>query len=391
MIRKDFDAITTGDIQGLLENQVREDRMVEYKSLLPGSTDGEKAEFLADASSFANASGGDLLFGVSATDGIPVRVDGVDGNPDAEVLRLENLLRDCLEPRVTGIRIRPVGQFSKGPVLVIRIPRSWQPPHRVTFKGQSKFFSRNNAGKYPMDMQEIRAAFALSSSLPEKVRAFRDQRLIIIGSGETPVHVNAEVLMVLHILPLAAFGTGVVDLGAAARSQVTRLCPPSGAGFNHRFNLDGLVTFDGNFGKDQFSTSYCQLFRGGQIEAVHTWFTGREGENTWIASTAYEEDTIRAATSYLSALQTLGVPLPLVLLMTMCGVKGCRMSVDRRHIFREETPIDRDRLLLPEVICEDYGADVPRLLQPIFDAVWNACGYERSFNYDKDGNWRPPQ
>jgi hypothetical protein len=26
-------------------------------------------------------------------------------------------------------------------------------------------------------------------------------------------------------------------------------------------------------------------------------------------------------------------------------------------------------------------------LRPLFDAVWNAAGWERSFNYDEKGKW----
>ena len=41
-----------------------EGRTLDYKRTLPGSTDEEKREFLADVSSFANAAGGDIVYGI---------------------------------------------------------------------------------------------------------------------------------------------------------------------------------------------------------------------------------------------------------------------------------------------------------------------------------------
>lgn len=55
--------------------------------------------------------------------------------------------------------------------------------------------------------------------------------------------------------------------------------------------------------------------------------------------------------------------------------------------FGEKATIDRDILNLPEIIIEKQDLDVERLLHPIFNMIWNACGYEKSLNYD-DNNKR---
>ena len=46
-------------LDSLVRDGVEERRRLEYKRALPGGTDDEKKEFLADTSSFANAAGGD--------------------------------------------------------------------------------------------------------------------------------------------------------------------------------------------------------------------------------------------------------------------------------------------------------------------------------------------
>ena len=64
MISKSFDQIEKSDISALIANDVRENRMLDYKEKLPGSSDSEKTELLADVSSFANAAGGYILYGI---------------------------------------------------------------------------------------------------------------------------------------------------------------------------------------------------------------------------------------------------------------------------------------------------------------------------------------
>ncbi len=69
-INKPLEAIEESDLQNLVVERVREIKTIEYKQSLPGNSDGEKKEFLYDVSSFANAAGGDLIYGIKAEDGV---------------------------------------------------------------------------------------------------------------------------------------------------------------------------------------------------------------------------------------------------------------------------------------------------------------------------------
>ena len=170
---KPLESIEKSGLQSLVENQVPEGKTIEYKQALPGNSDSDKREFLADVSSFANAAGGDLIYGVKEKSGIPVKVSGLQSiDSDAEILRLQNMIRDGIEPRIPGVSIRSVPLEKSGSAIVIRVPRSWASPHMVTFKGLSRFYSRTSAGKYPLDVHELRAAFALSETTAERIRNF---------------------------------------------------------------------------------------------------------------------------------------------------------------------------------------------------------------------------
>lgn len=77
MIPKLLNDIVEDDLLALISNGVAEGRTIDYKRELPGSSDSAKKEFLADASSFANTIGGDLVFGMDEDQGLPTRLSGL--------------------------------------------------------------------------------------------------------------------------------------------------------------------------------------------------------------------------------------------------------------------------------------------------------------------------
>ena len=100
-------AVDKAAIDALVTNGVSESRTLEYKEIISASTDADKREFLADVSSFANASSGDIVFGIikygdanNKPTGVPASADGLGGVTDPEILRLETIIRDGIEPRM---------------------------------------------------------------------------------------------------------------------------------------------------------------------------------------------------------------------------------------------------------------------------------------------------
>jgi len=66
------------------------------------------------------------------------------------------------------------------------------------------------------------------------------------------------------------------------------------------------------------------------------------------------------------------------------------MGIDTwRYIIDEVHTIDRDILLLPEIIIESYEVSAEKVLRPLFDSIWNACGFPRDLYYNDNGEWAP--
>lgn len=421
MLHKRLEDILKSDVDSLIADETRESRRLDYKLTLPGSTDEEKKEFLADVASFANAGGGFIVYGIeekrdanNKPTGIPQTAPGLGGaaNLDAEILRLENILRTGIDPRIPVVQFKEINGFPSGSVLVLRVGESWSAPHMVTFKGTSRFYSRNSAGKYQLDVREIRAAFLLSESVPERIRRFRDERLAKIVADETPVAltrivadeqnspmiVPAESKLVIHILP---FG----DIDAGARNIITPdhlrqyisppLTLPVGAvrELSSRFNFVGLLVHDRVIeiaNTPIVCRSYAQMFRNGAIEAVEML----DHPLGKFVSEEFEPRLISVFKNYLYQLKELNVEPPLIVMISLVGVKDYRLWLHDDHLPPElrrlgkNQPFDKDTLLLPDLIVEDLETiTAENLLRPAFDALWQAGGWARCLRYNDAGEW----
>jgi len=256
----------------------------------------------------------------------------------------------------------------------------------VTFKNYSKFYSRNSAGKYQLDVNEIRSAFLLSESAAEHIRNFRLERLGMIVANQTPVPMEERAKLVLHIIPISAFNI---------RSQFDVINISSGGlrplhihgGWQQRINLDGHLTFE-QADNPYFANTYLQIFRNGIIEAVETHYMSITLKGKPFIDKTYEPDLLESIKSLVKAQENIGVQAPLFIMLSFLGVKGYVMGFERGFGLSSGNSIDRDALLLPEVIIEDYNANLFPIMKPVFDNIWNACGYEKTLNYDDMGNWK---
>jgi hypothetical protein len=383
MLNKRFDLIEKTDIDELISNEEPESRNLDYKQELPGGKDEDKKEFLADVSSFANAAGGHILYGISEKrdegkpTGIPEIADGLSINADTEIKRLESLIRDGIDPRLTGCHIREITGFPKGPVILVHIPKSWMPPHMVTIKGSSRFFSRTSKGKYPLDIMEIRSAVMLSESLADKVRQFRDSRLAKIIAEETPVQLFPYGKIIMHVFPISALDlTMQIDVKSI---DIGQLQPLGEGGWNNRFNFDGLLTYRCNRDSSDCD-AYLQLFRNGAIETVDSHMLGDVEKWGKTIPTTFEKRLISSLKNYLKFEQRLGFEPPIFVMISFTGVKD--YAFHGGH-----TKIDRDSLILPDILVEDYNLEPSLLLRPAFDTVWQSTGRDGSPNYE-GGNWK---
>lgn len=393
MIPKTLADIAADDLNKLVLDGEPEGRRLEFKRELPGDSESDKNEFCADVSAFANAGGGDLIFGITENNGIAAAAEGMlRPDPDADILRLEGILNTRLDPRISGVRIRAIPGLPKGHAILIRIPKSWDAPHMV--KTNSRFFVRNNASKYPMDVRQIRDAFEGSAAVTQKIERFVHARLGRIVADETPVHLNIPSRFILHFLPLASFEPGFVINLEQVKSKADRL--RGGDQLYDRFNFDGRLHY-GPERDARSCTGYTQIFRNGSIESLDTrWFREYDaggGKRPWLIAEQAQSLAIGATSTYLDVLPGLGVEPPYYVVMSLVGFRGYGIY-DQRTVVGPRggsgiVPCEHEQLLLPEVLFDASSLDPKGLFRPAFDALWQASGYERCLNYDEAGIYKP--
>lgn len=384
--RADFESISEDDLAQLVTAQVPEGLRIEYKRDAYGSTDRDKREFLKDISALANSHGGHLVVGMEENEGVPTKLVGLGSlNADAELVRMAQIAQGGLEPRIAGLRMRAVPLAAGGFALVLRVPRSWNPPHRVVAQGSNRFYVRHSAGVHEPSVEELRVLFSESSSALERARQFRANRLQAIRSGEGIRPLVNEGRLILHIVPVASFsGASSLDVEEAHAHYMT-FRPMAADGMTPRFNYHGFVNERGG---DE-NHGYTQIFRSGPLEATKARIVRERDGRIFIPGLALERYFFEVFSPYLNGLRDLGVPPPLVIMVTLEGVGGVNYVVKRNLWGDDEPPLPQDTLLLPECVLEDYGTDAEHhmAVKPAFDALWNAIGYSQSQFFREDGLW----
>lgn len=392
---------TAEDILSLKENGVPESKYLEYKRDLPGNSDSEKSEFLADVSAFANTQGGVIIYGVEETKDENGKNTGTIGeivginkdNIDPEIQRLENILRDSLQPKLYSPIFKKIEVNGKI-ILIIRIYRSLFAPHMVSFKGASKFYIRGNSRKDQMDINELRQAFLQTEEWEKAADNFRRERIMKARSGEIIPNLDiSKPSYFLHILPLGTRDT-MIDI-KELKNYLCKILDSKildySSNFDFRFNLEGY--YIQSKGSNNY---YKQYFRNGGIEIYNPIPTPCKNV---LEGSRFENNVIEEIKEYFSLVRKLEVEPPFAIFLTCLGIKEFSISSDQfptkvicRYDFDKkiQQKFDRDDILFRNIIFKSFDKDIDKeidkLIQPIFDIFWQSAGWDGNPFYNEDGS-----
>ncbi len=372
MIDKNLIDITINDIFDLVKNEVYESNSLDYKRELHIDTPAEKRELLSDISSFANTIGWDIIYGITEEDGKPIQISWIDGNIDNLKLSIEHIVQNWLEPKVK-IDVHTIKTIEDKYILIIRILQSLNKPHRVIYDNHDKFYGRSSSWKYRMDTSDLRRSFLFSNSLSERIYNFKRNRIMDIASNIwTPVPCLNDAKMILHIIPLTSFSE---KISISVFDENFNTSPMQSSWRNQKYNLDWKVFYSP---WDQ-TNSYVQIYRTWIIEAVMCYTNSDQFKV--LGYSFYEETIINYLNQYLTILNSFWITAPFYVFLSFTWIKWFTITERERwfnHIYTTEI------LEVPEMAIEHLNNDLNKLLKPMFDMVWNAFGYTRSFNYNKE-------
>jgi hypothetical protein len=362
-----LESIDEAALSGLVANAVAERRDLEFKRDLPGGRDEEVKEFLADVTSLANAQGGDLLFGIEDSAGVASEVPGIaTADSDADILRLENILRDGVEPRLIGVRTHWVPLVSGTGVIVLRVPPSFAAPHRIRFRNNGRFFNRNSRGKYEMDVHELRSAFNQAEGLPQRFRQQHDEAVAGAKGLDMPFQLIGNPTAVASYMPTGLFR----ELRELPIDQDNAVLPVRPSNVNWTHTLEGLLvsTTPNDAG---LVRSYAHTHRNGRVDLA--WTIGgtnqrASGEWKFCWPDTFEQGLLGQARSVQAKFRKLGIDEPWVVLVTIFGIRDYRLQISDHY---SSDPAWRDSATLPQLVAEHLNE---ASLMPLFRSFWRLFG-----------------
>jgi hypothetical protein len=378
-------------LRSLVESEIAEGQVIEFKRMIDVGDPKAKKNLSAEVASFANASGGDIVFGMDEREGSANKLIPLpEFDADKTELQLRQIFNSNIEPPVPGLIFCPVKIRPAEFALVLRIPRSWSRPN-VLLGDPPQFLVRDGNRRRAFTLRELREAFGLSASIAERMKQFRADRLSSLLSDNAPVQLWKRTLLVMHVMPQNAFDTPQsIDLSFVMKNNVL-IWPMHDTGFSKKLNFDGVISyFPGDHLPVQTKAvrSYVQVFRDGCVEAVTTEIFHDDVEQLpKVIFHSYEESVEKALHNYLTLLQELGIEPPIFVSLAFIRAQDYSLALrDQFGLEKSSSPIGRDVLIIPETPIYEYSSTYYDVLKGSFDRVWQTCGQLGSVNY-KDGKW----
>lgn len=144
---------TKAKLIALHTSNTKESLHLEYKAsgAIDKQNDAKKVEMARDVSAFANADGGQIVYGMTEKDHEPAGLDqGVDAKAYPEIW-FEQVLQQHITPTISGLRIRHVPLTKQLVAVVIDVPATKGDPHQVS---DGRYYRRHNFNKLIMEHYE---------------------------------------------------------------------------------------------------------------------------------------------------------------------------------------------------------------------------------------------
>jgi hypothetical protein len=382
-------------------NEIPESANLDYKETLPGHDRRERNEFYKDLSSFANAGGGVILYGIRERAGMAAALIGIQGtSADEAEQRIGQMVRSGLDPVLTGCLLRaiPVPGMHQGFVLALGIPASLTAPHAVVWNNPLPFWRRMGTSKGPLSCGEVRQMFLEREGWERQTEEFRHFRVryhtdTISGIPSSGLAADQPALL-LHVLPLGRLARWI-DL-RPVRDKLELLFPLGNWPLRERYTFDGIL----RQGHTESPLRRGSLwFRFGGLEVAFATFGSHRPDaqppGFQIARlTVYAAEYTHRALTAMDDL--LGLPPPYAIYVNVLNTW--------RHVFEftgelqlqfphqlAQTPITEQHLLPPAAIFDQRPGSIEETvagLRMIFDALWQAGGLPRCWLVDETGHWR---
>lgn len=209
----------------------------------------------------------------------------------------------------------------------------------------------------------------------DKINQFTKDRLIKIKDGKIPIHFARFGKACLHIVPSDAFTIGN-PLDIQKIFDNTFILNING--FIPQYNDNGVMLFKKN--QEGVCISYCQIFRNSILEIVYSLHQHQHANDKQIPY-KYEHKLTALLHEKLTFLKKIGVKPHIFISLALVDVSGYKITYpERLNKIYDDRAITEEILLTTTTLIESYTVQAMDILNPMFDIVWQVCGYPKSLS-----------
>jgi len=162
---------------------------------------------------------------------------------------------------------------------------------------------------------------------------------------------------------------------------------------NSKISFDGLLVGSNRDGLQTPQRAYVYVLPSGTVEAVVCRLARGHRQNA-LQLPELQAIIIKYARVYVTSLYTLGIHLPMAVMVSLVGVKGMRLLQDFiRHLAEDEpySPLNDDHFCFGEAIFETMPKDdnecAKVLRNPILARLANTADLPSPPYFDADGTY----
>ncbi len=137
-------------IQSLIDNEIKESLILDYKRELDTNND----EIAKDISAFANTGGGRIIYGIKEINNLPTSINMISSKGVRE--RIENVILTNIQPKLKEYDLYSI-ENPENPsqaIFVVDIPESPDAPHMA----KNRYYIRRKFKSEPMEDLEVKNA-----------------------------------------------------------------------------------------------------------------------------------------------------------------------------------------------------------------------------------------
>lgn len=242
-----------------------------------------------------------------------------------------------------------------------------------------------------MDVNELRLSFNSGLDLEKRIDDFKMSRYYEILSNKYNKLINDSPIFVIHYIPLSALNdTNHLSINEIKQAMNKANSMALGYGYSKRITLDGIAM---DYKEDKRS-SFALYKNNGVIEKATTNFFKKE----YTVTSIYPNPVIDMINGYQILTKVIsdfnevkeyyisvGINAPVIITCSILNAQG--FTIPTRDWYEILGKIDRDVLMIDNLYVENLNNETELILKPVFDSIYNACGYEKCPAYDSNDNY----